>query len=287
MKLLTDVEIKQRIDTLTPLLITDVSTDDWQSKQSSIQPCSVDLHIGRIQIPSETGQEPVQEISTPGDDHVLATGQTAVLTTIETLNMPANVAGIGFPPSSVSIKGLLMTNPGHVDPGYKGPMHFTVINMGRLPYTLQVGARICTLLLFELDSDVQTDWWHRSGLPVYISPSTGRSAGLGEKEVNRLAKDFVDVERRAKKIAKDAVTKARWTAVVIAALVSVGLTLVSQFLPYYLGGIEEQRRNYAVTSRDVEYLKERVEALEKCVTPAPNTTPQASHGQKAAGSSQQ
>lgn len=261
MRLLTDAEIKMKIDNDSPSLVTEISTKDWQSRNSPIQACSIDLHIGRIQIPSETGQEGVVEFSSSGNDHSLETGQTAVLTTTELLNMPGNVAGFGFPPSKVSIKGLLMTNPGHVDPGYQGPMHFTVINMGRRPYSLRIGDPICTLLFFELDSSVQTDWGQRRG----IAPNTvlHQSKGLDENDVNRLAKDFVDVEKRAKAIANEIVTRAGWRASILAALVSIGIALVSQFVPYYLGGIEESKRNYAVTSKDIEYLKQRVAELEK------------------------
>jgi deoxycytidine triphosphate deaminase len=274
MKLLTDVELKGRIDNLVPPLITEMSTDDWQSKDSPIQASSVDLHIGRIQIPFETGRDPVQAFSAPNDYHSLTTGQTAVLTTIETLNMPPNVAGIGFPPSSVSINGLLMTNPGHVDPGYTGPMHFTVINMGRVPYTLRIGDRICTVLFFELGSDVQADYRKRHGGSADTQVPSVPPAGLREVEVNRLAKDFVDVEKRARDIAKKAVRKAQWTATILAALVSVGVATVSQFVPYYLGGIEECKRNYAVVSKDIDFLKEKVDSLKKqqlAPTPAPLT----------------
>jgi deoxycytidine triphosphate deaminase len=287
MKLLTDAELKQRIDNLTPPLIEGLSTMDWQSKDSPIQPCSVDLHIGRIQIPSETGREPVQVLSASGDYHSLATGQTAVLTTIETLNMPPNIAGFGFPPSSVSIKGLLMTNPGHVDPGYKGPMHFTVINMARVPYPLQIGSRICTAVFLELDSAVQADYRKRRPLPAGAPGPAVPQPGLREEEVNRLAKDFVDVEKRAKEIAKDAVKRAQWTATVFAALVSVGIAAISQFVPYYLGGIEECKRNYAVISKDIEFLKEKVGVLEKQASSAPTPTPQVSNGAKPVNSSRQ
>jgi hypothetical protein len=201
--------------------------------------------------------------------------------------MPSNIAGIGFPPSSVSIKGLLMTNPGHVDPGYTGPMHFTVINMGRVSYPLHIGARICTVVFFELDSAVQADYRKRSPLPVGAPSPTVPPAGLREEEVNRLAKDFVDVEKRAKEIAKDAVKKAQWTATVFAALISVAIATVSQFVPYYLGGIEECKRNYVVISKDIEFLKEKVDVLEKQATLAPAPTPQALKEVKTSGTSHQ
>jgi deoxycytidine triphosphate deaminase len=280
MKLLTDREIKAKIDSPTQPLITGISTEDWQSKKSSIQACSVDLHIGRIQIPSETGQEHVREFSRSGDDHFLETGQTAVLTTIETLNMPANIAGFGFPPSKVSIKGLLMTNPGHVDPGYNGPMHFTVINMGRTAYSLRIDDPICTILFFELDSCVEADWHQRRGAATNTSSSTPRSNGLDDQDVNRLAKDFVDVEKRAKIIAKDAVRKAQWTAGVLAALVSISIALVSQFVPYYLTDREELKKDYAVTSKDIEYLKEQIAVLSKQQLSPPISTPQKMKGDR-------
>lgn len=67
--------------------------------------------------------------------------------------MPAKLAGIGFPPTSVSAKGVLMTNPGHVDPGFIGHLQFTLINMGKDRFTLAQADRIVTLLLFELDGN--------------------------------------------------------------------------------------------------------------------------------------
>lgn len=84
-----------------------------------------------------------------------------------------------------------MTNPGHVDPGYSGPMRFTVINMGSEPYALRRGEAIVSLLLFKLSADAHTAWFER-----------GNKAG-GEptqEKINRLCEDFVDVEKRAKEI---------------------------------------------------------------------------------------
>ena len=89
-------------------------------------------------------------------------GQTAVISTLETIDFPDNIAGIGFPPSHLSIRGLLITNPGHVDPGYKGKMTFTVINMAKDPIALiPEKMEIVTLLLFELDSNVKSGFTAR------------------------------------------------------------------------------------------------------------------------------
>ncbi|HXH11371.1 MAG TPA: hypothetical protein VNP04_16615 [Alphaproteobacteria bacterium] len=50
--------------------------------------------------------------------------------TLEEFNLPGSIAVVGFPPSHVSFQGILMTNPGHVDPGYVGRMRFTVMKKG-------------------------------------------------------------------------------------------------------------------------------------------------------------
>ena len=248
MKLLTDADLKSKIDNGQPPLVEGVSTNEWQTQGSPIQPCSIDLRIGKIQVPAQDESEAIREILGRGKEYRLKTGATAVVTTEERLHMPACVAGVGFPPSSVSIRGLLMTNPGHVDPGYEGPMHFTVINMAREDFVLTIGQRICTLLFFELDSGVASDWKTRNP-PV---------KDLTAEDVNRLARDFVNVEKRATKIAKRAVRKAEWFAAGIAAVV----TLLSQFVPYWVTRAEDLKKNYAVLESRVDYLQKEVNALE-------------------------
>ena len=207
---------------------------DPYSKDSPIQPSSIDLHIGGIYLPGTRKKDEGGE-GNPKADHTLQTGETAVVTTKEKLKFPANIAGFGFPPSRVSFRGLLMTNPGHVDPGYEGVMRFTVINMAKEAYHLSSGDRIVRLLLFRMDSDAHTDWKQRnpagSGLPT-------------QADINRLSKDFVDVESRAKRIAK-------------AQGVKVGLILTSAFA---LLGVVLQA--HLIYRQDIEDLKKRQDMAE-------------------------
>jgi hypothetical protein len=97
-----------------------------------------------------------------------------------------------------------MTNPGHIDPGYHGNLRFTVINMSAQPFPLRTGDAIVTLLIDKLASGVNRNFQQRTGGGTVGEP--------GWDEVNRLAKDFVNVEERAKKIANDAGIK--WTLIV-------------------------------------------------------------------------
>src|SRR5690348_1597620 len=91
---------------------------EYKVDPSAFQPSSLDLHLGRIYLP---GREPNQlgGESRPAGKHRLRTGQTVILTPIECLKLKNEIAGIVFPPSSFAVKGLLMTNAGHIDPGYE------------------------------------------------------------------------------------------------------------------------------------------------------------------------
>lgn len=90
-------------------------------KDSQVQPASFDLTVGRVFTPCTEEQnkhgEPVGETQ-----YILKPGRTAIVLTREELKMPSNLVAIGFPPSKdMSARGILMTNPGQVDPGYEGP----------------------------------------------------------------------------------------------------------------------------------------------------------------------
>lgn len=268
MKLLTDYEIKSKIENEVPPLIAGTFTKEWQAHDSPIQASSIDLRIGMIQTArKQKWWRPgrVEKLSQKGDKQKLETGAIAVLTTDEYLNFPPTIAAIGFPPSHVSIKGLLMTNPGHVDPGYRGRLHFTVINMGKEPIPLIVGDSICTLLLFELDAAVNTDWTARekkAGKP--IDPQTPFN-GLRDRKVRELGSDFINLEERAKSIANSAVRRAGFLAAAVAAVLSAVLSsaiaIASQVAPYYVTRSEDLKKDYAVAEQQINNLQKQIDEL--------------------------
>lgn len=244
MKLLKDDQLKDLYVGANPVVTGIAVPKSWTEAASPVQPSSIDLHIGQVSVPAErASQKPDDVVS--GRYH-LQPGQTAIVTTREDLHMSPNLAAVGFPPSHVSIQGLLMTNPGHVDPGYVGKMHLTVINMSRDSIELRVGDPIVTVLFFELDGDVTADYRKRNP-GAAVNP-----------DVNRLSRDFLNFTNRAKRIAKEEVKRATLVAGLLAAVVALG----AQFVPYYLGGIEEARRNEAVLEERVKVLQDKVKALE-------------------------
>ena len=128
MAILTDEEIIKIVYEDKPNLFVEGVREpvDWFSKDSPVQPSSLDISIGGIYIPgSQLGKKGGE--GDPYEEYILEPGQTAVVTSKEKFIFPNNIAAIGFPPSRLSIKGLLMTNPGHIDPGSDNELHFTVI----------------------------------------------------------------------------------------------------------------------------------------------------------------
>jgi len=178
-----------------PPLVSRVCPDDVGRRDSQIQPASVDLTIGEIYVPG-IPQNSLGGINAPRQHLSLQQGHTAVVRTRECLSVPNWVAAFGFPPSTVSLQGLLMTNPGHIDPGFIGQMHFTVINMGNAPYKLEVGDKIVSLSFFPVDPEPEYAFGAlQPGRPA-------ASAGLNEELLNRLSLDFMNIDSRAESISK-------------------------------------------------------------------------------------
>lgn len=195
---------------------------DPAQADTAIQGCAIDLHIGSVFRPGRKAGEP-GSASTP---HLLSVtlqeGETAVVRTRESFKLGKSHAALVFPASRVSIQGLLMTNPGHVDPGYHGPVHVTVINMGREPFALNPNDRVLRALVYKLDNDVG-------------SPKTaGTGSPISDELLGKLSPDFLSVAERTAKAAKreiDAsVKRSQWLQYGFPALAAlIGVIVTSTF----------------------------------------------------------
>ena len=197
MSILCDTELSKAIDQCPPL-VSDLDPKNHGRWNSPIQPASVDLSIGEILVPGKENDQ-LGSPSNPTTRYSLAQGQTAVIKTRETLTLPPDLAGLGFPPSSVSMNGILMTNPGHIDPGYKGQLRFTLNNIGKLPYELRTGDPICTAVFFHVSGTPNHDY---ENLDRADRPPTGN---LDVELLARLSADFLDIDERAKQEAEKTV----------------------------------------------------------------------------------
>lgn len=254
MSLLTDQQITEAVKGGKLINGYDPQVD-WFADKSPVQPCSADLHVGNINIPCPLDSGiPNERTFVKTDGYSLPPGGTVVVVTREDVSLPNDTAAIAFPASGVSFRGILMTNPGHIDPGYSGKLRFTIINMGSESFPLSPSTVICTLLLFKLERRVNVDWSERG--------KVGDKKRMGESPkselVNRLSHDFLSVDDRAEKRATSVVVKAGFIVTIIALLPSLWTLFKSDDeLPKLQKEISEIRALLSVSE-----LKTNIAAIE-------------------------
>lgn len=233
---------------------------DPDACSSPVQPSSLDLHMGGIFVPDAKPDES-GGVNNAKDDHNLEAGQTAVVVTKETINMPSHLAAVGFPPTRISNNGVLMTNPGHVDPGFEGRLSFTLVNMGRESYPLKVGDVIVTLVIFNLDNKPDKDYGERCG-------QSAQSPPVKPRRMERLSPDMLNVDKRIKEVVHSGEqTTRRWTLVaptLLALVVAIG-TIFGPIVADHFSEVDELRQavNDLETQSGLADLTDRISEIEE------------------------
>lgn len=81
----------------------------------------------------------------------IAAGEVVEIITLEELEIPDNHCAYVFPINSLSSQGLLVLNPGHIDPNFKGPLSVKAINLKKTSYTIHHGDPVFTIVFHSLD----------------------------------------------------------------------------------------------------------------------------------------
>lgn len=257
MRILTDSVLEELLQQQRPLITGIERPARWNSKDSPVQPSSIDLHIGAIHVPGKTMTRKNEGSSVAR--HTLNAGGTAIVETKERIDFDNGHMAIGFLPDSLASLGILTTNPGHIDPGYKGPLHFTVINMGKKPYELRLNDIIATLVIFELDSPAAAGWSERNE-PVRSSV---------QSNLDRLSEDYMDIEHRTKKLIDNKFLKA---GIFVALIPLIGIVVSLLFQIFSLQPRLE--KNVSSLENRVTVLEEKnsLPALEKRIEVLENRT---------------
>jgi deoxycytidine triphosphate deaminase len=268
MSIQSDQEIVSLLKSGTPILKDFSPPTDWAAKDSLVQPASLDLRIGKIFVPPK--EEPkVGQLVDERVEYVLEPGQAIVVETAETVNFPNNIAAFGFPPTSISNRAILMTNPGHIDPGFKGKLSFTLINMGREVFLIKKGMPIVTLLVIKLENPAKNDFAARNPTFSHASPTT--------LELNRLGRDFLDLDQRARKAAETIVRQENFrmsrmgiVVTVLTALLTAGIAFGAAFFQSQ-SAVNDLKGKISVLEKG-QQLESRVKDLETKVS---NSSPNA------------
>jgi deoxycytidine triphosphate deaminase len=193
--------------------------DCLHEDNSPVESCSIDLHIGDIYIP-ETKHKSYGGKFNPEINYTLEPGNSVLVRTDETLNMPADIGAICFAPFRYSIKGLLIVNIGHIDPGYKGKLHYTVVNLGKKEFNLNKNDVISTLLVFKLSDKTKL-----FGAEQFININGKKISKTVNDSLPYLSKTFMNFEKKAKQIVKKEINYAQLTVPILTGLVSILLTI--------------------------------------------------------------
>lgn len=235
------------------------------SRDNYFQQCSIDLHVGSIFVPDSKPEQDGSQFHPKHFDHVLNAGQTVMIRTKEKITLPLNIGGTCFSPSHLALKAILITNMGHVDPGYDGHLHFTAINMGKSPFTFRHGDEICAMILFDIGEDA-APYGKETFRDIQTNGKTYSVPGAIANFFPNLAKDFVDVESRSKKIAKKQIWKTSWlhfgVPFISALLVIIGTAIPTWMTSYRNAELRELKAQMQSIKAELDY-NNRIQNLEQ------------------------
>jgi deoxycytidine triphosphate deaminase len=257
--MLSNQELLRLLRCDTPIVKNLGSSNFEDGLNSPLQPASIDLHVGEILVPRERNADGrlVRYLKTFFGDgpiescvkYSIPSGGSVVLLTREEIALPAGYAGLMFPKSSgLAERGILMTNFGHVDPGFTGKLRYAVINLGSEKYDIAVGHSIACLCVFRLTPAASPDW------------SLGRqhNPNRDSEFVNSLSPELLSlnrITREAKRVAKDTlITTGVWVTIgtsSVAALLGIATTAATM-AAVWLSLIEPRLDKYDAMIADLQ-----------------------------------
>lgn len=243
--------------------INNPSDDFWTSAKSPVQAASIDLHVGKILIPSggNESENPFAAVT-----YHLPVGNTIIIEIFETIRMPDNLGGVVFPPSSLSKKGILVSNIGHVDPGYDGKLSFTVLNMGGTAIEFNVGDIIGTIMLHELSSQCNQNWEKRHCTNV---KEDSHSKGLSDRQITELSDlslDFADFKTTAKETAKSEANRILTKIGVLAFVVPMVLSILISWIGISFHNGSKIWDNFSNMQIELTTLNEKISNSEQIIS---------------------
>ena len=146
-------------------------------EKESIQPASIDCHLGSDYLVFDDSQEGVIDMDSSisyrrvyGDEIIIPPHSFRLATTREYIEVPNHITAFVEGRSSIGRMGLFIQNAGWVDPGFKGKITLELYNANSLPIRLKAGRRICQLVFCTMD---------REALNPYCGKYQGQSVVTG------------------------------------------------------------------------------------------------------------
>jgi deoxycytidine triphosphate deaminase len=136
--ILTKQDIENKIDSGSLIL---------HASKNQLQACSYDLRIGKI---FRDGKKV--------DSVTVEPGEIISLLTEEELDMPNNIMATVFAINGKSSEGLLVLNPGHIDPGFKGHLTVQALNLRKTRLAIEKEESIFTIIFQHLSNSTTSPY---------------------------------------------------------------------------------------------------------------------------------
>lgn len=127
-------------------------------RSNSIQPASIDCHLGRHFLLVEDRMMNTIDMESKilyreieNDEIIIPPNSFLLATTEEYVKLPNDLTAFVEGRSSVGRIGLFIQNAGWVDPGFEGNITLELYNANSLPIRLRAGRRICQLVFCRMD----------------------------------------------------------------------------------------------------------------------------------------
>jgi len=130
-------------------------------KDISIQPASIDLCLGQNFLVIDDMSTAILSVDKPANYHEIQVteGESIVIppktfmlgTTLEHIRLPDHLTAFVEGRSSIGRLGVFIQNAGWIDPGFSGQITLELFNANRVPVQLNVGMRVCQLVIAQVD----------------------------------------------------------------------------------------------------------------------------------------
>ncbi|NND77870.1 MAG: hypothetical protein HKN39_06775 [Flavobacteriales bacterium] len=126
-----------------------------QFNKEKLRGSSYDLRVGTVFNKNGNSKDKLYSYQNEKHDVVyeVAPSQIVMMLTQEEVYIPKNLCGTVYARNQESSKGFLILNPGHIDPGFSGPISICAINLSNVVKYITLGESMFTLLLHELDNE--------------------------------------------------------------------------------------------------------------------------------------
>lgn len=122
---------------------------------NNFEPCSYDLRMGTAFQHQKIYRKNVFYDNGFTNTIIIKPSEIVTFLTLEIVKVPNDCIGTVFAINRLSSTGLLILNPGHIDPGFKGPISICAINLSKEERRISIGDKIFTLVLQKLTKELE------------------------------------------------------------------------------------------------------------------------------------